>query len=163
MARPLARKLQSARLNNILSTDDEAELARLYKQTQPAKEKAESFHELLTRVEVHIKDNGTFPNAKHSIYKSIENRRTKGRITDEEKTILANLRFETEQSAWYARVLAALVDFWELHQGRLPTLKTQRTETKSKEEQQLAAELAIVRRARWRAVRGEEECFPACT
>ena len=116
---------------------------------------------MLTRVEVHIKDNGTFPNAKHTIYESIENRRTKGRMTEEENTIHGNLRFEREQSAWHARVLVAVVEFQEF-QGRLPTLKTQRTETKSKEEQKLAAELAIVRRARWRAVRGKSvSAFPA--
>ena len=153
MARPLARKLQRARLNNILSADDEAELLRLH-------EKVEPFQELLTRVEVYIKDNGTFPNAKHTIYKSIENPRTKGRMTEEENTILQNLRFKTEQSAWYARVLAAVIEF-QLDNGRLPSLKTQRTEYKSKEEQKLANELANVRRARWWAVRGKSGSLPA--
>ncbi len=73
-------------------------------------------------------------------------------MTEEEEAIIANLKFETEQSAWYARVLAAVVEFKEVY-GRLPALKTSPSESKSKAEQKLAQELATVRQARRRDIR----------
>ena len=88
-------------------------------------------------------------------------------MTEEEDAIIANLKlpfanlkFETEQSAWYARVLAAVVEFKEVY-GRLPALKTSPSESKSKAEQKLAQELATVRQARRRNILGTRKAKDA--
>jgi hypothetical protein len=73
-------------------------------------------------------------------------------MTDAEDNILHDLKFDTEQAAWYANVLSAVVQFKELH-GNLPSPKVHRSESKSKEEERLAKDLITVRRARHRDIR----------
>ena len=70
-SRPLAEALRRVKESGSLTAAQLAELERLYQQTHAAREKQESFENLLQRVQDHIKEYGSFPGPKDAIRKSI--------------------------------------------------------------------------------------------
>ena len=74
-------------------------------------------------------------------------------MTDAEDNTLHDLKFDTEQAAWYANVLSAVVQFKELH-GNLPSPpRFIEVSRRVKRKNDWRKDLITVRRARHRDIR----------